>query len=589
MKKTIFLFLFCLTSAGIVDAQDCRSILNQAKAAYSSGNLKQALKKLQDTEICDINNELRQERQTLQSNIFKAIDDQRIEAENNARKVQDSEKATQIALRAVRIAYDSLHTVLEDLEKSSAECAVRLLLAEVERSQRELKFDVAVEKVKTAKTLGVLTDSVNAAYQNLSEALLRNAAEDLQRKQYRYASAKIKSAGELNVQPESVAAANRELQHILIKNARLDIMNSDYGAAGEKMNVMDNLSVSPDTVAAIRFEIAFCYTETDRLDRAGSLLDTIARMRNNGEMRDLLSTLAGKSHKEQLQVLRQVRQQLDPEANRILTDRYLNSAFVQIPGGNMSIGGTQGGCPVSVKPFSLASKELTFFEYDLFCSATNRPGPADNDWGRGMRPAININWYDAVEYCNWRSRKEGLQEVYTIGKNSGGTGSGARNDEVLCNWSANGYRLPTETEWEFAAGNGGKQTRYSWGEESPADQQVGNVADETARTKFPGSEIFTAYTDGFVYTAPAGSYRPNHFGLYDMTGNVLEWCWDWYDENYCRVNKNRTDPQGPSSGTDRIMRGGYWLSPPKDCQVSNRFFSNPNTRKVSIGFRLAKN
>ncbi len=258
MKKNIFLFLLCWAFAGMVDAQDCLSILNQAKVAYAGSNLKQALKKLQDTEDCDLNNELLQERQTLQSNIFKAIDDQRVEAENNAKKVQESEKETQIALHAVRVAYDSLHTVLEDLEKSSTECAVRLLLAEVERSRQELNFEVAVDKVKTAKTLGALPDSVDMAYQRLSRALLSHAREDIQHKEYKQASAKIKSAGELNVQPDSVAAANQILQHILIKNGRLDIINSDYDAAVEKINAMNNLSVPPDTVASIRFEIAFC-------------------------------------------------------------------------------------------------------------------------------------------------------------------------------------------------------------------------------------------------------------------------------------------------------------------------------------------
>ncbi len=106
-------------------------------------------------------------------------------------------------------------------------------------------------------------------------------------------------------------------------------------------------------------------------------------------------------------------------------------------------------------------------------------------------------------------------------------------------------------------------------------QHGGNVSDETAKTKFPGWEIFGGYSDGFVYTAPTGSYPPNDFGLYDMTGNVWEWCWDWYDENYCRANKNRKAAQGPSAGTDKVLRGGSWGSFRKIASAGNRFHNKP--------------
>ena len=597
MKKILLLFFLCFrVAANPLAAQNCRAILNEAKAAHAGNNLKQALKKLQDTETCDYRNELLQERQALQNNIFKAIDDQRVEAENNAKKLLEStqkvvasEYQTQLALQTARVALDSVNILLTNLGKSNAECEVRLLLAEVERNQQELKFDVAVEKAKDAKTVGALSEAVEAGYKSLSRALLGRAREDLGRKEYNLALKKVNGAEELNVYPDSVAAVSSALKQFLFENIRQDILNTLYDDAAGKINALRFLQVPADTIESLRFEIAFCYTETGRLDRAAATLDTLAQMRGNNSLRSLFLELAGKEPAQQVQVLRQARQQLDPERNRILTDRYLTSVFRQIPAGTISIGDTRGACPVAVKTFLLAAKELTFFEYDLFCAATNRPRPPDNEWGRGLRPVINVDWYDAVEYCNWRSQKEGFQEVYTIVKNTGNADPGARNESVTCNWSANGYRLPTETEWEFAAGNGEQHSRYSWGNNPPAAQQGGNVSDETVKTKFPDSEIFAGYSDGFVYTAPTGSYPPNAFGLYDMTGNVSEWCWDWFDENYCRANKNRTAPQGPSTGTDKVLRGGYWLSPPKDCLAGNRFFGNPNTGKVSIGFRLARN
>ena len=240
-----------------------------------------------------------------------------------------------------------------------------------------------------------------------------------------------------------------------------------------------------------------------------------------------------------------------------------------------------GACSVVIASFLLSTRELTFFEYDLFCTATNRRKPSDNGWGRGQRPVIDLDWYDAVAYCNWRSRQEGLQEVYEIA----GIESADKNGTVTCNWSAKGYRLPTETEWEFAAGNGAKHTQFSWGNAPPTPQNGGNVTDEAAKAKFPDWESFKGYSDGYAYTAPTGSYPPNDFGLYDMTGNVWEWCWDGYDENYCRASKNRA----PTSTADRVLRSGSWGSFPKDCLVSNRFHNKPDTRNFSIGFRLARN
>ncbi|HRI60473.1 MAG TPA: SUMF1/EgtB/PvdO family nonheme iron enzyme [Saprospiraceae bacterium] len=577
------ILIFCLLLPALLAAQDIcdyDKLLREGKAFAKQRQYKNALYKFNSARRCD-----RDKGEEVDAAIAdlldqvegekKAADVEREEAEKQRKIAEGEKQRAEEQTKKAEVAYN-------EVVKANEDCKVRLLLAEVERSQSALNFDVAVDKIKTAKTLGALPDSVDAAYQSLNRSILIHAREDLRRKEYKPALAKVKNAEALNVQPDSVAAISLALQQFLFENARVDILNTGYDNALEKINALRTLHVPMDTIESLWFEIAFCYTETGRVDRAAAALDTLAQMRHDSTIHDLLLEVARNEPAQQVQLLRRARQQLDPERNKSLTTRYLPPVDGKIPAGTITL----GGCQVTVKPFLLATKEVTFFEYDLFCAATNRPKPDDTGWGREQRPVINISWYDAVEYCNWRSRQQGLQEAYVINK---GSGSDPKNWSVGCDWTANGYRLPTETEWEFAAGNGEKHTRYSWGDEPPADKKVGNVPDEMVGTKFPGTEIFKGYSDGFVYTSISGSYPPNDFGLYDMTGNVWEWCWDWYDDNYCRANKNKNTPQGPASGTERVLRGGSWLCVPKDCLVNNRFPNNPDTKKTSIGFRLARN
>jgi formylglycine-generating enzyme required for sulfatase activity len=168
-------------------------------------------------------------------------------------------------------------------------------------------------------------------------------------------------------------------------------------------------------------------------------------------------------------------------------------------------------------------------------------------------PVVCVSWNDAQEYIKWRGQKEGEQ-----------------------------YRLPTEAEWEYAARAGGKNYRYSWGKGTPA----GNIADESAKREFPDWEIWKGYDDGYVYTAPAGSYKPNELGLHDMTGNVLEWCSDWYDRGYYQGSP-RDNPGGPARGQKRVMRGASWNYKPKVLRSTNRNKNYPNFGYIGLGFRLA--
>ena len=228
------------------------------------------------------------------------------------------------------------------------------------------------------------------------------------------------------------------------------------------------------------------------------------------------------------------------------------STFVRIPGGECRIGSDTGLLPerpahqVSLADFYLAQHPVTNAQYQQFVLATGHRVPYLDDarverenWsqehqlppsGREAHPVVVVSWHDAQAYCAWA-----------------------------------GGRLPTEAEWERAARGGREGQPYPWGEGIRRDQ---------------------ANYDNPAGTTPVGRYPPNNYGLYDMAGNVWEWVADWYDPQYYAVSPAE-NPQGPESGTVKVLRGGAWLLFPEFCRVSYRFRNNPNFRFNLIGFRLA--
>jgi len=171
-----------------------------------------------------------------------------------------------------------------------------------------------------------------------------------------------------------------------------------------------------------------------------------------------------------------------------------------------------------------------------------------------------VSWYDAIEYCNWRSEQEGLTPVY---RKSG--------SDVTANWNANGYRLPTEAEWEYAARSRGKREKWAG---TSSENQLSDYAN---------------YGQNIGKTVEVGFYRANALGLHDMSGNVWEWCWDWYGgSDYYSASDGSTDPRGPATGSIRVLRGGGWDFNPQYCRAAYRLNGGPALRDSNIGFRLAR-
>ena len=172
-------------------------------------------------------------------------------------------------------------------------------------------------------------------------------------------------------------------------------------------------------------------------------------------------------------------------------------------------------------------------------------------------PVVNVSWNDAVAFCKWLSKKEGKT-----------------------------YRLPTEAEWEYAC-RAGTTTRYYSGDDPETLAKVGNVADATAKAKFPDWKWTIKASDGYVFTAPVGQFKPNAFGLYDMHGNAWQWCADWYGDEYY-AKSPADDPTGPDAGDVRVLRGGSWAHRPLFTRSAIASGIPPDSRNNFAGFRVAR-
>ncbi|HOZ50114.1 MAG TPA: formylglycine-generating enzyme family protein [Candidatus Hydrogenedentes bacterium] len=229
------------------------------------------------------------------------------------------------------------------------------------------------------------------------------------------------------------------------------------------------------------------------------------------------------------------------------------AVMVLLPGGTFTMGDNDGEVDepehaVTVSPFCIDQFEVSQEEYERLMG--DNPSKVKSK----KNPVEQIRWSDAVRYCNARSREEGLEPAYDL-------------TAWTCNFEANGYRLPTEAEWEYAA-RAGTGTAYSFG---ASDDDLTKHAwfKDNAKAK----------------PHPVRQRRPNPWGLYDMHGNVWEWCNDFYQVDYY-LRSEAEDPRGPERGAKKVLRGGCWNSTPDACRSAYRYNENPAYTDACFGYDI---
>jgi len=474
-------------------------------------------------------------------------------AERKTRDAEISDSLAQIKTRAAAVS-DSL----AGIEKRNAEAATSTALAaknEADQKTKEAASAQEAARIAEVKAQAAINQS------GIDSEMARLAKIDAEQKK--------KEADEATLLANQAKAEAERLTQVVVTNllaqSRNAILHLDYDAAFSLLANAASLGTLRDSVAYELMEIAFFRYHAAQSTRANEPFEMAAK-------------LLGKSGISQKNDIGDTLVALDKGRDSLIKARYF-PFMLEIKGGVYQM---QDEYETNVPGFQMAQTETTVWQYNLFCVAngrdiTQRIGPDGKtldenkyqpSWGWiGDNPVIYINWYDAAEYANWLSRKMNRAPAYEI--KPGEKDSLNENEYDYFKWTviprenARGYRLPTEAEWEYAAKGGALRQRFKYSGSDEIDEVAWYDENSDSRTQ-----------------AVRGK-KANGAGLYDMSGNVWEWCFDWYG------NLPAETLWGAKSGSYRVFRGGGWDFIALFCQASYRAYSDPNSRHDYFSFRLA--
>ncbi len=486
---------------------------------------------------------------------------------------------TAVALVATFFAFSQATKAKQAQTQAEQAKGAALDSAAVARKQRELaqsaqlqsQRDAAIARQKTAEAERnlKLADS-NLALAKREELRAKAALEQVKKEKTATEAQRLIAEGNFRKAQENerVAAEQRDkaekallnlekatidVVRAILRDADRFILQLDYTNARNKLREAAALNSAKKEVGIAMLELVFWYAETENFQSAKGKLDTASQYFGKALTVDGL----GSETKDILgrkKLFRTAIQQLHPEKFVALMERYypVESNLVKVGEGNLK----RDNYSVSISSFYLAKTEVTYWQWGLFCSATSvaieKPG-----WGsEGNNPAVNVSWDDATNYCNWVGTQLGYAQVYTIeGRN------------VSTNWKTKGFRLPTEAEWEYAARGGPNQQDDEYSGSNEIEEVAWYRDNSGSRTR------------------PVATRKANTLGLFDMSGNVWEWCWDRYADDYDPLVK--INPHGSVEGSYRVDRGGGWGDTAGLCRVSYRGNYTPSGRGYDLGFRLA--
>ncbi len=267
----------------------------------------------------------------------------------------------------------------------------------------------------------------------------------------------------------------------------------------------------------------------------------------------------------------------------------MGNRFVLVEGGTFkNTNSNYYGKNVTISSFYIGKYEVTQKEWTAVMRSNPSKFKGDN------LPVDSVNWYDAVEYCNERSIKEGLKLYYNIDKTKKDPNNlpdpkfgdlDTIKWTVTMNPRANGYRLPTEAEWEYAAGGGQLSNSYTYSGSNDADE-VAWYWRNAGDIRLAGFWTWSEIEQNHDQTKPVGEKKPNELGLYDMSGNVREWCWDWFAAD---LQTHAADPHGSESGFGRVWRGGGWIGDAPFTESAFRGSLAANGTGPDQGLRICRN